>query len=52
MIVSFANARLSFFFGSWGYQSLVEVPTYCHAGGANSMACAQIGGEVDIEMRV
>ncbi|KAK8132076.1 hypothetical protein PG999_000249 [Apiospora kogelbergensis] len=36
----------------WGYQSLVEVPTYCHAGGANSMACAQIGGEVDIEMRI
>ncbi|KAK7999728.1 hypothetical protein PG990_012328 [Apiospora arundinis] len=34
----------------WGYQAQVEVPTYCHAGGNNSMACAQVGGDVTVAM--
>lgn len=35
---------------SWGYQAQIEVPTYCHAGGNESMACAQIGGDVSVPM--
>ncbi|KAK8016599.1 hypothetical protein PG993_014788 [Apiospora rasikravindrae] len=34
----------------WGYQAQIEVPTYCHAGGNDSMACAQVGGNVEVPM--